>query len=199
MRKITLYTLFAFLIFGSGAIVFADTSDQTDSNQASTTRANLIQKIKNLVEAKKEVVKEDVVSGIKGKIASTTTRVAEDRFTNMTKRYLAVIDRESAIMTKIISRIAKIKLNGGNTATAEGFVTQAKTQLTEARIAYDTLNTLVVDTENASTTKQTLISMRNSVNSIDKYLRGAHQLLQKSVGSLRGVSQLHNSTSTNEN
>ncbi|MCX6701900.1 MAG: hypothetical protein NTX96_01765 [Candidatus Zambryskibacteria bacterium] len=166
-------------------------------------KQGLLQGIKNFLQNKKEnsvVNKEEIKNKIQEKIASSTEKKIEGRFEKMTKKYLETIEREEKIMAKIESRITKIKLAGGNTVEAEQLVIEAKTQLAGARADYETLKTTATTVDSvATTTKAALASMKDIVKLIDKHLRDAHKALQKTVGSLRGVSQLRNASSTKEN
>ena len=99
----------------------------------------------------------------------------------------------------MVSRIEKIKLVGGNTVEAEKLIAEAKTHLAEARTAFETLKATAVSADTfEKPSKEVLTKMKNSMKAVEKHLRLAHQLLQKTVGSLRGVSQLRNATSTKE-
>ena len=189
MKKIVLGVVIVSLFLGNAVTTLAvDGANAT----ASTTRGEkLQQKIKE--------VKQEVRDEARERIASTTARIIDNRYDKMTKRYEDTVAREKAITAKIISRIDKIKTNGGNTTEAEKFVNDAKTKLASAKSAYESMKTLVINTSNASTTKETLTSLKSSTQTINKLLRDAHQLLQKTVGSLRGVSQLRNASSTKEN
>jgi hypothetical protein len=175
---------------------------------ASTTevKRDLKQKLASTTEDKRE---------LRQKLASTTaekrderkelikTRI-ENRFGKMFARYQATIDRERDIATKITARIEKIKANGGTTAEAEKLVAEAKTYLDEAQKQLDAMKaTAMNDTQIASSTtasiaKETLSAMKKANQDLEKNLRSAHQSLQKSIGSLRGVSQLKNASSTRE-
>ncbi len=69
--------------------------------------------------------------------------------------------------------------------------------LSEARKTYDVLKTIATNADNnATTTKEMITSMKNSGKTVENHLRLAHKALQKTVGSLRGVSQLNNASST---
>jgi chromosome segregation ATPase len=175
---------------------------------ASTTevKKDLKQKLASTTEDKRE---------LRQKIASTTaekrderkelikTRI-ENKFGKMFARYQATIDREREIASKITARIEKIKANGGTTTEAEKFVAEAKTYLDEAQKQLDTLKTTAMnDSQIASSTttsiaKETLSAMKKANQDLEKNLRSAHQSLQKSVGSLKGMSQLKNASSTRE-
>ena len=147
------------------------------------------------------------------KMASSTEKRGEmmkrysvNVFDKTASRLLATIEREEIIMAKILARIERIKADGGKTTEAEKLVAEAKVHFAEARVALETFKTLVnntpaaQDTVSTSTiTKETLTNVRKVAKEIDKHLREGHKALQKTIGILRGVSELHNATSTKEN
>lgn len=192
---------------------------------------NPIQKLREIVNTRKETAterKEDLidlrnkisssteeakarVEAAREKIASSTTaqkiedalRKLSKNIGNVVDRLEATIEREEAIMAKIVSRIEKIKAIGGQTADAEKLVTVAKNDLSEAKTALQNLKvatTGVITEPTASSTKDIFPGGKNTIkkasSEVEKYLREAHQALQKSVGSLKGVSQLKNATTT---
>ncbi len=225
MKKIILNSLVAIFTLSPFSVAFAhdmasgtapmNTMEHKDgSNQIQTLK----QKIASTTAEKRELKDKlasttEVKKELRGKIASTTMerrderkelikKRIENRFGKMFLRLQATIDREKAIMTKINDRIAKIKQNGGNTTEAEKYVVEAKTSLDKAQLALDSLKaTAQNDSKIASTTevsKETLESMKKSAQEIEKNLRDAHKSLQKTVGVLRGMSQLKNASSTKE-
>ena len=222
MTKIILNSLIATLVFSGGiALAETDVVDTTntvvcaqDAKQCpngsyvsrkgpecefakcpEVERVGLMQRVKNLLETKKEVVKNKT----EDRVASSTERKIEKRYEKMVKKYLATIEREETIMAKLVSRIEKIKFAGGNTLEAEKLVAEAKTHLTEARTAFETLKATAVSADTfEKPAKEILTKMKDGVKAVEKHLRLAHQFLQKTVGSLKGVSQLRNATSTKE-
>lgn len=214
MKKIILNSLITAIMLGSAGIALAE-------GDATTTRPKP-QPLKSVIEANKlqqQALKQKIASTtevkkeLRGKIASTTMerrddrkelikKKIENRFGKMFLRFQATIDREKAIMTKINDRIAKIKQNGGNTTEAEKYVLEASSSLDKAQLALDSLKaTAQNDSQIASSTevsKETLESMKKASQEIGKNLRDAHKSLQKTVGVLRGMSQLKNASSTKE-
>ena len=83
-------------------------------------------------------------------------------------------------------------------------MSEAKAYLDEAQKQLDALKaTAMNDSQVASSTtasiaKETLSAMKKANQDLEKNLRSAHQSLQKSVGSLKGMSQLKNASSTRE-
>ena len=211
MKKIILNSLMIALSMGAVTTAFAEETGRPQPIRAAIQEKkekaqDLKLKIASTTETKKEMRRE---------LASTSKEIRDDRreliknrinfrYGKMFARFQATIDRETAIMNKINSRIAKIKAEGGKTTDAEKYVADAKISLDKAQAELENLKTTALnDTEIASSTtatiaKQTLDSMKASGQEIEKNLRTAHQLLQKSVGSLKGLSQLRNASSTKE-
>ena len=115
----------------------------------------------------------------------------------MNARFRATIDREESIMRRIVSRIEKIKDNGGKTAEAEKLVDQARGSLAKAKISLNSLETseagLNADVGASASTTQSklrLANLRKITKEIEKNLNNTHKYLQKTTGLLRGISQL---------
>ncbi len=140
--------------------------------------------------------------------SSTMTRMEKmegHKFLRMSARYEEVIFRLENILAKLVSRIDKVKANGGDTTEAESLALEAKGHLDMAKTAFDKLKLDVkteISQENASSTKATLRKtlelMRTDGKNIELHLREAKETMMKIVGVLRGVSGLHNATSTKE-
>lgn len=214
MKKIILNSLIAVLMLGSTGVAFAENDATTTRPGTQPTKAMLeANKLKQQALKQKMASTTEVKKELRAKIASTTAekrderkelikKRIENRFGKMFLRFQATIDREKAIMTKINDRIAKIKQNGGNTTEAEKYVLEASASLDKAQLALDSLKaTAQNDSQIASTTevsKETLESMKKTAKDIEKNLRDAHKSLQKTVGVLKGMSQLKNASSTKE-
>ena len=87
---------------------FAKCPNSVSTSTSATPRQGLIQKLKNVIENKKEV-REEVKNKIQDRVSSTTAQRIENRFEKIAIKYLRTIEREEAIMAKIVSRIEKIK------------------------------------------------------------------------------------------
>ena len=124
------------------------------------------------------------------------------KFDKMLKRIEATIKRQEEILAKINSRILKIKAGGGNTTEAEKLTAEAKVKIDLAKTAFANLSTTTNNGVNDFSTttenikKDTMEKMRASEKSIETSLKQAHNLLEKALGSLRGLSELHRATST---
>lgn len=177
-----------------------------------------VQKIKATLEARKEnreeereeirekmearlasssAKREEVKERIENRIASTSAYRLERRFEKIAKNYLKEVVRLEQILGRVVTRIEKVKSLGGNVTEATQYAEEARTHLSEARKTYDVLKTIATNADNnATTTKEMITSMKNSGKTVENHLRLAHKALQKTVGSLRGVSQLNNASST---
>lgn len=162
--------------------------------------------IKAAIETRNEVRDE-----LKSRLASTSQEIRDliknriaKKFGKMFERFQATIDRETAIMNKINSRVEKIKANGGTTTEAEKLIVDAKIHLSEAQTALNLLKSTATSTAQTATTtsetitKNVLANMKKIGQEIEKHLREAHKDLQKTIGVLRGVSQLRNASTTKE-
>ena len=189
-------------------------------NTTKPTPPRPLQQLKDIRQETREEIKDArqetrmEIKDLKERMASSThdlrDKIKENiqnrmghRFDRMLARFQATIDREEKIMTKIVSRIEKVKANGGNTTLAETAITEARGHVAEAKLALENLKTntnTAISQEVASTTrmiaKETMTAMRIAGGEIEKHLRLAHKALQKIVGILRGVSQLRNASST---
>lgn len=192
MNKIILSLLLTVLVFG-GFTTFAQGGQSEGEKRAEMERE------KKLIELKEQE------RNRLGGVASTTALRIEKRYEKIATKYLKTIEREEAIMAKIISRIEKIKALGGlsaqagNTVEAEKLIVEAKASLVQARTAYETMKAGAVSADSVEKiTKETLATLKTTAKNIERYMKEAHKSLQKTIGSLRGLSQLRNATSTKE-
>lgn len=145
----------------------------------------------------------------KDRMASSSERRRErvmeemkNKFDRMLKRIEATIQRQETIMGKINARISKIKTAGGNTAEAEKFTSDAKAKIDTAKTDLATLkSTANTGVQNISSTtdsvkKETLEKMRATEKNIEKNLKEAHNLLERALGSLKGMSKVMNPNAT---
>jgi len=135
---------------------------------------------------------------------------AEHKWTKMIERFDKALEKEENVMNRLASRIAKIKASGKtiiltthNPKVAEKFLTEAQTHLNLAKTSLENLRTLVasaITEEEAGGTiselKDNMIAMRKAAGETKTHIIETHKALQKIVGSLRGISQLRNASST---
>ena len=134
-------------------------------------------------------------------------RIATNKLNNIIRRFEATIKREEMIMTKIISRIEKVKSAGGNTTESEKFIEEARGHFTLAKNALLTFknsttsaDVLVEANINSSSTskiiKNGLDRLKELANGVEKHIRNGHKSLEKAVKSLRGMSSVNANSST---
>lgn len=224
MTKILLNSFLIALALGTGSVASAETAVTTSVNATtSTAKPRILQNIKetrqdaredikdirqNLAsttrEAKSDIkdIRQNTASStreMRGEIKENAQARIENRYEKMIDRFQKTIERETIIMTKINARIVKIKELGGNTTEAETLTANAKVELDEAGAGLITLKSLVevaITQENSGKPGESMAVMRTTAKEIEKNLREAHRNLLKSVGVLRGVSQLRNASST---
>ena len=221
IRKTILNSLVAILAFGGGGLVFAETNVSVNAQMKTdikTMPEGVVGGVKNLktkvasstaeMKARMEEKRKEVASSTKDRMEKKSEMIQnriENRFDKMVTRLEATIVREETIMAKIVARIEKIKILGGKTADAEKLILEAKGHLTEARTALDLLKTVSANVsaqETGSTTpkvmRESMTSLKKAAMNVEMHLRLAHKALEKSIGALRGSSQLNNATSTKE-
>ncbi len=200
MKKILLHIAALALVFGPGSAAYALTvsANASVNVNASTTRGGMMEELKERMMERQNsssTNKENFLMMMKAKF--------EHRFDRLFDRLQATIDRENAIRARIETRILKIKSMGGNTTEAEKFSLEAKMHIDEASTSLAALKaaadaSIGIDV-NASTTeaRNARANLRKLAKTVEEHLREGHQALMKTVGSLRGQSQLHATTSAN--
>ncbi len=218
MKHTTSYILLALLlIIGASHTASALTRNIEAERPAPKTAGSVpLPAVKAKVDARMEVrgevkastteMRKDKVEDVRAKIASSTEARKEDReemrssrliairkgLDKMVARFVATVDREAGIKTRIDSRIEKIKIIGGDVTTATQFTTEAGVQIASARtgiadlktaIAASVATSTVTDAGTISTT--TLVSLRKMTQAIEKSLVKAHTSLEKALGALK--------------
>ena len=221
MKKITLPILVMIVFLGLGSLAYAEegTSANTSTDVSGSVNRNtntgkpgILNAIKAGIKSKFETRQEikdtrqenrQEIKDMKEKMASTTGLMRQDimkkrvanHFEIMHIRIKATIEREEAILARIVSRIEKIKVAGGNTTEAEKAVSDAKAKIAEAKSLLENLKqadgAINIDITSSTTgAKQIIMGLRKIAQNIEKDLREAHKLMMKTVGLLRGMSQL---------
>lgn len=102
------------------------------------------------------------------------------------KVFQATLDRMSTLITRIESRIAKIKAAGGDTSPAESSVAAAKADITDAKAHIAIITS--TDISGATTTAATRFeAVKTEAMSVRKDLIDAKQNLMRAVQSLHGL------------
>ena len=196
MKKIIPNIILATILLGTG-IVYAESTEIKNPKP-------LLAPAMMLKDAKDKIASSTNASSTREKFGEKMEKIIDNRYQKMIDRLEATIERENSIMTRIISRIEKIKSVGGNTSDAEKSVADAKTYLDKAKTALLDLKTgaETVGIQNASSApklmKEGMDKMRKASLEIEKNLREVHKLLLKSVSQLRGTMELKNTSTTKE-
>ena len=183
--------------------------------RASTTAEIKVMRQENKAEIKAKIDERNtILMGLRAKLASSTQerrdargeamrKVAMNRVRMMIQKIQSAIDRELYIAGKITNRITKIKTNGGNTAAAEGFVAEAKIHFGEAQSILDSIKSAsttvaaAIDASvTATSTKDSLMKIKNITGQIEIHMKAGHKALVDAVVSLKGLSDKKTATST---
>ena len=210
-KKIITYTLAGIVAFG-GATTALALSMNISSPSMKEMKSEIKDVRKNLASSTKEMrgdIKEtrmEAKDKIKDIRENAMKKHLENRFAKMKERFQATIERLDKIMLRVNSRIEKIKNGGGNTTIAEKFVADAKTELDVAKalllglsITADTTVTLEASATSTTRAKVSLEALRKSAKELEAHLKNIHNNLEKAVGSLKGQSQLHATSTMNKN
>jgi DNA repair exonuclease SbcCD ATPase subunit len=199
MKNIKLSVIFAVvLLAGSASSAFALSASPEAIQQI---KDKLREDIKNTRDSASSTIK-DKIGEARGEIQQVRAGIIQNRienkFSKMTARFQATIDRLNGIMAKIQSRIDKVKSAGGKTSDAEKAIADAKTNIDKAQALMATLNSTAdtAGTADASTTpkvlKEAMTGLNKASNDIQKLLKQAYTSLMKSIGSLKGLKSSDN-------
>lgn len=171
-------------------------------------------KIQNLKQEIKDTRAEKIASSSEAHMEKrderreTLMKIAGIKLQNMIDRFEATIARELTITSKIISRIEKVKANGGNTTEAEKYVTeaqkhfdQAKTSLLTLKNATSSAANLLTDPSVATSSiiKTGIKKIKDMAQTVEMHIKEGHQSLNKALNSLRGMSSTNATTSPKSN
>lgn len=109
--------------------------------------------------------------------------LAKEKAERTAKVLLATIGRLEKIITRIESRITKIQARGGNTIEAQSFVSAAKRNLTDARVAVDAFANLDLS---GSTARDNFKTVRVAATEAREQIRTAHRNLMMATRALKG-------------
>ncbi|MBI4155948.1 MAG: hypothetical protein HY507_01810 [Candidatus Zambryskibacteria bacterium] len=169
-----------------------DKIKETREGMASTTEGT-----RKEIKTEKREKMEEKKSEMAEKRAEKAKEKIENRFEKMNARFRATIERIENIMVRVNARIEKIKNAGGNTAAAEKLAAEAKMHLDLAKASLiklketaDTTVSLETSLETKTKAKASLISLKTIAKELETHLRESHVMLEKAVGSLKGLSQI---------
>ena len=172
MKKNTLSTLVATTLLVLPVLANAETPKPINARieDRIEVRQNKIEDLKAKASSTREKI-EDKIDDRRENLR----RIAQNKLEKMVRRFESTIQREENIMNRIISRIEKVKSNGGNTADSEKYITTS---------------TII---------KNGLKKLKDMAQNVQKHIRLGHKSLENAVKSLRGASSTRNATTTNSN
>ena len=106
-----------------------------------------------------------------------------DKLNKMGARFEATLAREDGLVTRILSRIEKIKTAGGKTDTAEKIVTDAKAKIDAAKAMLATLKANVDAQVSLVGTIATSTMSKKDVKTADQNIRKTTMTLEKNIQS----------------
>lgn len=159
---------------------------------AETGRSNL--EIKAEIEARRASTTRrimEVRANMEARKASSTERrieigqdLAKRKSENVARVLKQVITHLEKIISRIESRIAKIKAEGGVTAESEAFIAAAKVNLEDAKTTIDGFVNLDLTSDKA---KDNFEKVRLAAAEAKEHIRAAHQNLMKAVRLLKSA------------
>ena len=171
-------------------------ADDLQEKSSTTPRALMMERQEDRRESRQEYKAStterlmEIRSNIEQRKASSTerrlemqTNIAKRRVEHVTKVILATIKRLEKIITRIESRIEKIKERGGDTTEAEDFVALAKENLADAKVAVDAFINLDLS---GSTAVENFEMIRAAAAEARENISSAHRNLMMAVRALKG-------------
>lgn len=186
MKKI-IYSLALASVITLPTLVLAD--DEVKASAGVEVRTSITERLKGLKDDVKERV--ELRKGeAESRKASTTERRTE-QVSKLSKRMIehagkvmqATIDRLEKIATRIESRIAKLKANGGNTTLSESFLAEGKVHLTEAKTSLSAF--LAIDLSTTARLNENIVKIREAASAVKTHLREAHASFVKAITNLK--------------
>lgn len=167
---------------------------------ASTTRALIEQKRADMdlrretMRAQAEAKRAEVKAKVETRQVELKEEVVEKKLGNTARVMSATIERLENIASRISSRIEKIKARGGETADAERYLAEAKSNIGSAKLSVAALASVELSGE---TIKEDFERIRSVASEVREYLRSAHENLMLSVRALNSSEvKVETSTST---
>jgi hypothetical protein len=195
--KHTIYTiaLGSMLLFTS----VASASELELRARASTTPAQVKLEVKERMEEKRASSTEKKAELEVRKASSTEKRIEMQqglakRKAEMAGKLLeATITRLEKIATRLDSRIAKVKAEGGMTAESEAFSAQAKVHLSEARQSLAVFASIDLSADKA---QANFAKVKEAAKDVRTHIKEAHESLMQAVRALKPGSVNAHATTT---
>jgi len=203
-QRISIFTI-AILLVAVATPAFAQGVRINLTGDATSTPVKVRAEAKAEMEARKASSTERMAerkAEVQVRQASSTAKRVEmqrgiaKRKAEHTARVLtATVERLEKIITRLESRIAKVKANGGVTTESEGFVAEARTHLSLAKTSIALFASVDLSGDKAS---ENFERVRNIAAEVKEHLREAHRSLVQAVVSLGKTRAEVNVTSTVE-
>ncbi len=168
--------------------VFAQTTNTTEQPtkprvEVKTLRDNL----KKDIEQKKQEIA-DKRSEVKDKVAELRSRELNNKVRQDIKVFTATADRLDKIVTRIESRVTKIKAAGGTTTDIEAQLTLGKASLALGRSDIAAFSAIDLTSATSSTTVRTLLdSIKADAQKAKTDLKATQEYLIKATTLIQGV------------
>lgn len=179
-------TLITFSVFA--LLLPSSVEAQTSRPSPNTTKSGVRQEVRQKVEQRKEEVRLKVDATKRNNIRSTFARMVT-KIEALTERLNLLADRIQARIDKIESEDSSI-----DTSQASTNLANAKVKIASAKTDLEKLKTSMEITLTADNPKESFITVRTTLDSINKNLKEAHRLMVSSIGDLKGlrVGQINN-------
>jgi len=170
IKKISI--VFAFLVFIAGVVlknVYADnlTPTPTPSNRGQQIKDRRASQAARLSDLRKSII--------------------QKFFDQMVKRIEAAIERLNKLISRIESRIVKLKGEGKDTASIESQVNDAKIKLASAKTKLQDAKTALDGVLSSNNPKDAFKQVRVKIQDVAKDLREVHKILVHLVGDIKGL------------
>ncbi len=199
-------TIYSLVLLFSALLVSSTASAFELKARASTTPAQIKVEMKERMDDRKASTTEDRDDReeMRGKIAERQASSTEKRIemqqglakrkAEMAGKVLeATISRLEKIVTRLDSRIAKVKADGGVTAESEAFSAQAKVHLSEARQSLAVFASIDLSADKIQTNFE---KIRTAVGQVRTHIKEAHESLMKAIRALKPGRVNANATTT---
>ena len=110
--------------------------------------------------------------------------MAEKKSANTARVMKATVERLGKIISRLESKIEKVKSRGGNTSESERLVVEAKAHLSEATTSINTFANIQLSGE---TIKENFERIRTLATEAREHLRATHESLLMAVRALNAV------------
>lgn len=165
--------------------VFAEERGLDSRGRASTTPAGVrAGEVRNNIEERKASSTERRVEMQRG--------LAKKKAEHVARVLTATVERLEKIITRLESRIAKVKALGGVTAETESFVAEAKSHLSLAKLSIAALSSVDLSLDKA---RDNFERVRVAAAEAKGHIREAHTSLKKAIRSLKPGQKTATSTS----